>query len=80
MSCLPKELIRVIAQTVGVDDLSEELALRLANDAEYRLREVVQEATKFMRHSKRTVMTTYDVSAGLKLRNIEVRRPCPCAL
>ena len=37
------------------------------------MREVVQEAVKFMRHSKRGKLTCEDVNSALKLRNCEVR-------
>ncbi|KAL6770899.1 hypothetical protein ACKKBF_B33155 [Auxenochlorella protothecoides x Auxenochlorella symbiontica] len=43
----------------------------LAPDVEYRMREVVQDALKFARHSRRTYLTTQDVNAALKMRNAE---------
>lgn len=33
-----------------------------------------QESMKFMRHGKRSVLTTDDVNAALRLRNVEARR------
>lgn len=47
------------------------MLLALASDAEYRLREIIQEATKFMKHSKRDKLTTGDINAALSLRNVE---------
>jgi transcription initiation factor TFIID subunit 6 len=38
---------------------------------EYRLREVIQDACKFMRHSKRAQLSTEDVNSSLRLRNVE---------
>ncbi|ONK79068.1 uncharacterized protein A4U43_C01F2570 [Asparagus officinalis] len=71
MSIVPKETIEVIAQSVGIPNLSSDVALALAPDVEYRLREIMQEAIKCMRHSKRTVLTTDDVDSALSLRNVE---------
>ena len=68
---LPGESVKVIAQTVGIENLSDEVARALAPDVEYRLREVIQDACKFMRHSKRTELSTEDVNCSLKLRNVE---------
>ncbi|KAG0465932.1 hypothetical protein HPP92_020096 [Vanilla planifolia] len=71
MSIVPKETIEVIAQSIGIASLSSDVALALAPDVEYRLREIMQEAIKCMRHSKRTVLTADDVDSALNLRNVE---------
>ncbi|KAL2926264.1 Transcription initiation factor TFIID subunit 6 [Bienertia sinuspersici] len=71
MSILPKEAIEVIAQSVGINNLSVDAALTLAPDVEYRMRELMQEAIKCMRHSRRTILTTDDVDTALNIRNVE---------
>ncbi|PON48486.1 Core histone macro-H2A [Parasponia andersonii] len=71
MSIVPKENIEVIAQSVGINNLSSDVALSLAPDVEYRLREIMQEAIKCMRHSRRTRLTVADVDVALNLRNVE---------
>ncbi|PNW81292.1 hypothetical protein CHLRE_07g349950v5 [Chlamydomonas reinhardtii] len=63
--------VRAIALSVDVTYLTEEAAKALAPDVEYRLREVIQDALKFARHSKRTKLTTQDINDALRLRNIE---------
>lgn len=72
MSIVPKETIEVIAQSVGIPSLGADVALALAPDVEYRLREIMQESIKCMRHAKRTVLTADDVDSALSLRNVEV--------
>ncbi|KGN47943.1 transcription initiation factor TFIID subunit 6 [Cucumis sativus] len=71
MSIIPKENIEVIAQCIGINNLSSDVALDIAPDVEYRLREIMQEAIKCMRHSKRTTLTANDVDGALNLRNVE---------
>lgn len=71
MSIVPKETIQVIAQGIGINNLSPDVADALAPDVEYRVREIMQEAIKCMRHSKRTILTADDVDSALKLRNVE---------
>uniref|UniRef100_A0A1J3HQU8 Transcription initiation factor TFIID subunit 6 n=1 Tax=Noccaea caerulescens TaxID=107243 RepID=A0A1J3HQU8_NOCCA len=71
MSIVPKETIEVIAQSIGITNLLPEAALMLAPDVEYRVREIMQEAIKCMRHSKRTILTAADVDGALNLRNVE---------
>ncbi|GAB0495363.1 hypothetical protein MMPV_006663 [Pyropia vietnamensis] len=51
--------------------LSEEGAVALAADMEFVLRETVQEALKFMRHAKRSVLTGADIEDALRLRGME---------
>ncbi|KAH9745073.1 transcription initiation factor TFIID subunit 6 [Citrus sinensis] len=71
MSIVPKETVEVIAQSIGISNFSTDAALALAPDVEYRIREIMQEAIKCMRHSRRTTLTTDDVDEALKLRNVE---------
>ncbi|CAM0958837.1 unnamed protein product [Alopecurus aequalis] len=71
MSIVPKETIEVIAQSVGIPTLPADVSAALAPDVEYRLREIMQEAIKCMRHAKRTVLTADDVDSALSLRNVE---------
>ncbi|XP_023529663.1 transcription initiation factor TFIID subunit 6 [Cucurbita pepo subsp. pepo] len=71
MSIVPKENVEVIAQCIGINNLSPDVALAVAPDVEYRLREIMQEAIKCMRHSKRTTLTADDVDGALNLRNVE---------
>ena len=71
LESVPPESVKVIAQTVGIESLPDEVARALAPDVEYRLREVIQDSCKFMRHSKRTELSTEDVNASLKLREVE---------
>jgi|TARA_B110000977_G_scaffold65561_2_gene89358 transcription initiation factor TFIID subunit 6 len=65
------ESIKIIAQQVGIESLPDEVARALAPDVEYRLREVIQDAMKFAKHSKRRVITTEDVNASLRLRDVD---------
>nr|CAB3473208.1 unnamed protein product [Digitaria exilis] len=71
MSIVPKETVEVIAQSVGIPSLGPDVAAALAPDVEYRLREIMQESIKCMRHAKRTVLTADDVESALSLRNVE---------
>lgn len=71
MSIVPKETIEVIAQSIGINNLSPDVSLALAPDVEYRMREIMQEAIKCMRHSRRTTLTADDVDSALNLRNVE---------
>ncbi|KAM7252303.1 hypothetical protein ACFE04_024186 [Oxalis oulophora] len=68
---VPKETIEFIAQSIGITNLSSDVAVALAPDVEYRVREIMQEAIKCMRHSRRTNLTADDVDTALHLRNIE---------
>ncbi|KAK7273023.1 hypothetical protein RIF29_14069 [Crotalaria pallida] len=71
MSIVPKETIEVIAQSIGINNLSPDVALAVAPDVEYRIREIMQEAIKCMHHSKRTTLTADDVDGALSMRNVE---------
>ncbi|XP_031286463.1 transcription initiation factor TFIID subunit 6-like [Pistacia vera] len=68
---IPKEAIEVISQSIGIANFSPDVALVFAPDVEYRMREIMQEAVKCMRHARRTVLRAEDVDRALKLRNVE---------
>ncbi|GBG66944.1 hypothetical protein CBR_g74631 [Chara braunii] len=70
MSLLLKETIQGIGQSIGVN-LADEVAAALAPDVEYRMREIIQEAIKWMRHSKRSALSCDDFSSALCVRNVE---------
>lgn len=71
MSVVQKESIEVIAQSIGVGNLSSDVLPSLSADIEYRVREIMQEAIKCMHHAKRTAMTSDDVDNALELRKME---------
>ncbi|KAI0567168.1 TATA box binding protein associated factor (TAF) [Gracilaria domingensis] len=65
------EVIRVIGQSMpSMPPFADSAAGTLAHDIEYRIREIVQDAMKFMKHSKRNKLTTNDINAALRLRNV----------
>jgi len=68
---LSLESIKVIAESVGVGNLPDEAAKLLADDVSYRLKQIVQDAAKFMHHAKRLKLSTADIDHALKVKNIE---------
>jgi histone H3/H4 len=71
MSLWNGDTIRDVSESVGVPTLSEDVAKNLAMDVEYRINQVLQEALKFMRHSKRTTLGTQDISNALRVLDVE---------
>lgn len=67
----PTDTIRDVAESVGISSLSEDLCKSLAMDVEYRISQVLQEALKFMRHNKRSTLTTSDISYALRTLDVE---------
>ena len=71
MSVWNPDNIRDVAESVGIANLHNEVTDNLARDVEYRIAQVLEEALKFMRHSKRTTMTTQDVAHALRVLDVE---------
>lgn len=68
----PHETIKDVADSLGISaHWTDEVAKNLAMDVEYRIHEIVEQATKFMRHGKRRVLTTQDVDRAMRVLNLE---------
>ncbi|KAJ1956422.1 histone H4-like TAF Taf6, SAGA complex subunit [Linderina pennispora] len=67
----PKSTIKSTSESIGIPKLKDGISAAMAQDVEYRLHEIIDEAVKFMRHSKRTKLTVADVNNALRVRNIE---------
>lgn len=68
---LSMESIKVIAESIGIGALPDDAAKELADDVSFKLKQIVQDAAKFMHHSKRTKLALSDIDSSLKIRNIE---------
>ncbi|KAI9822542.1 MAG: hypothetical protein M1827_000261 [Pycnora praestabilis] len=71
MSVWNPDNIRDVAESVGIASLSNEVVENLSRDVEFRMAQVLEEALKFMRHSKRTILSTQDVSQALRVLDVE---------
>ncbi|KAI5305318.1 Non-classical phosphatidylinositol transfer protein (PITP), partial [Ascosphaera pollenicola] len=71
MSVWSPDNIKDVAEAVGITSLSDDVTENLARDVEYRISQVLEEALKFMRHAKRSVMTTQDISNALRALDVE---------
>lgn len=67
-------LLKNVAESVGLSDIPEKTLSSLSLDLEYRLREILQEATKFQRHCCRPELSTLDINKALILKNIQVKK------
>ena len=71
MSIWNPDNIKDVAESVGIAFLNDDVVENLSRDVEYRIAQVLEEALKFMRHAKRTVLTTQDVSNALRVLDVE---------
>lgn len=71
MSIWNQDNIRDVAESVGIPNIGKDVADNLARDVEFRIGQVLEEALKFMRHAKRTQLTTQDVSLALRILDVE---------
>ena len=71
MSVWNPDNIRDVAESVGIASLNDEVLSALSSDVEFRLSQVLEEAFKYMRHSKRMTLTTQDITLALRMLDIE---------
>jgi transcription initiation factor TFIID subunit 6 len=71
MSLWNPENIKDVSESVGIQTISPEVLNNLARDVDFRISQVLEEAIKFMRHSKRTILHTDDISQALKVLDVE---------
>lgn len=67
----PQDTVKDVAESLGVENISDDVLKALAMDVEYRILEIIEQAVKFKRHSKRDVLTTDDISKALRVLNVE---------
>lgn len=71
-SLFPPTTVQHVASTsLGLPALKDNVASALAADTEHRLRLILQDAEKFMRHGKRSMLTADDVKRSLELKGME---------
>ncbi|KAI0293657.1 transcription initiation factor TFIID complex subunit [Multifurca ochricompacta] len=63
--------VKDVAESLGITNLPEAVASALASDVEYRVHQVIEEASRFMRHARRNTLTTSDIDRALRVLNIE---------
>ncbi|PVZ98363.1 hypothetical protein BB558_002420 [Smittium angustum] len=61
----------VAAESLGISKLKDDVSSALSQDIEYRIIQIVEDAKKFMRHSKRNKLLVSDINNALKVRNLE---------
>ncbi|PAA60284.1 hypothetical protein BOX15_Mlig015869g1 [Macrostomum lignano] len=70
-SCVAAQSMRCLAEMCGIASLSEEACQLLADQADFRLRTLIQQGLKFARHGKRRRLRSADLAAVLRQRRIE---------
>ena len=71
MSVWNPENVKDVAESIGITSLSDDVLQSLTSDIEFRLSQVLEEALKFLRHSKRSVLSTQDVAQALRVLEVE---------
>jgi histone H3/H4 len=66
-----EDFARVVAQTLNVK-LTDDSISSLSTHAELELRVIIEDAAKYMRKAKRTVLLPEDINFALQSRNQQV--------
>lgn len=67
------ETVRVIAQSLGMDDIPEMLVEKICSQVDMTTRQLVHDAITISRHCKRPFVSADDLNVALGLRDEEVR-------
>lgn len=68
---LPVDSIKLMGEAIGMTNINEDAAMKISEDLEYRLKELLQDSGKFMRHAKRKKLISADLDMALKVKNVE---------
>ena len=60
------ESVKAVAESIGLSGFSDDAARELAEDATFRLKTLLQDAHKFMVHSRRNDLRCEDIDLALK--------------
>ncbi len=71
MSVWNPDNIKDVAESLGIASLHDDVLQGLSSDIEYRIAQVLEEALKFMRHSKRSTLSTQDITHALRVLEVE---------
>lgn len=71
MSLWNPENIRDVSESVGIQSMPPDVLNSLARDVDFRISQLLEEAIKFMRHSRRTILHTEDIAQALKVLDVE---------
>ncbi|XP_063429352.1 TAF6-like RNA polymerase II p300/CBP-associated factor-associated factor 65 kDa subunit 6L [Mytilus trossulus] len=66
-----KDTIRLIADSVGITEITDQAATLLGEDASYRLREATQNSSQYMKHAKRKKLMTDDFNKALRKSDVQ---------
>ncbi|KAG7155609.1 Transcription initiation factor TFIID subunit 6-like [Homarus americanus] len=67
----PADSIKVVAESIGINGIGDDVAKELSEDATFRLKVLIQDGMKYMHHGKRKRFCTADFDHVLKMKNIE---------
>merc|ERR1711939_1134823 len=71
MTLWGQDTVKDVAESVGIINLNKDVNQALCRDVEYRISQVLQEALKFMKHARRTILWSQDIAQALRVLDIE---------
>ena len=71
MSIWNPDNIKDVAESLGLASIRDDVLQGLSSDIEYRIAQVLEETLKFMRHSKRSTLSTQDIAQALRVLEVE---------
>lgn len=71
MTLWGQDTVKDVAEAVGIKELSKDVTQALCRDVEFRISQVLEEALKFMRHAKRTILWSQDIANALRVLDVE---------
>ena len=71
MTLWGSDTVKDVAEAVGVQNLHKDVSNALSRDIEYRISVVLEQALKFMRHSRRMILWSQDIANALRVLDVE---------